>query len=407
MKWGVRKAYKKTMRSLGGTKLAKRAIINNNNLSYSQKRQALKEHAELADEKAYKKAKRKSERTGGQMTYDVATKTYSVDKPTKSKHRQRLEEKYREKGMSQRDAEIAANRRITTEKALAVVGGLTIAAASAYVINKHVKERTDRVIKQDTKFQRISKGSIEGVDQGLYVSHKKQDAVKYKGLLGNQFRTEGSKAHKVTLNADKDIKIVSRKKAADTFADLYKNDPEFREAFRRSNSNFDSGGLVPKRDKIIRAAGKEMSDKQLRKAGYDAFNIGLVNHDPDGQSIANKFYSKLKEKGYDAVQDINDKKYSGYGAKDPLIVFNKTGKLSVSEVKKMTDNQIASNNNKAMGQLVKTEAVKQGSVWVGALTAGHFGKKTINSIKVDNYKLAHPNTKMSDVEILKMIEGEV
>ena len=79
MKWGVRKA----MRSLGGSKFAKRAILNNKNLTVDQKRKALKEHEELADEKAYKKAKRKSERTGGQITYDVATRTYSVDKPSK------------------------------------------------------------------------------------------------------------------------------------------------------------------------------------------------------------------------------------------------------------------------------------------------------------------------------------
>lgn len=331
------------------------------------------------------------------------------DEPVKkSKHRLNLEEKYRQKGMSKKEAEIAANRRITTEKAIAVVGGLTIAAASAYVITKQVRDRTDRTIKQGTQFQRIARESKVNFDNDLYVAHKKQDAVKYKGMLGKQIRAQGSKVHKVTLNADKDIKVVSRKKAADTFADLYKNDPEFREAFKRSNSAF-SVGEVPgtKRYKIIKAAGKDMNDRQLRKVGYDAFNVGLVNHNPDGQSIANKFYSKLKEKGYDAVQDINDKKYSGYGSKDPLIVFNKKGKLSVSEIKEMTDNQIASNNNKAMGQMVKTAAAKQGGMYVGAITAGYFGKKTINSIKVDNYKLDHPNTKLSDAEILKMIEEGV
>ena len=326
----------------------------------------------------------------------------------KSKHRLNLEEKYQQKGMSKKEAEIAANRRITTEKAIAVVGGLTIAAASAYVITKQVRDRTDRTIKQGTQFQRIARESKVNFDNDLYVAHKKQDAVKYKGMLGKQIRAQGSKVHKVTLNADKDIKVVSRKKAADTFADLYKNDPEFREAFKRSNSAF-SVGEVPgtKRYKIIKAAGKDMNDRQLRKVGYDAFNVGLVNHNPDGQSIANKFYNKLKEKGYDAVQDINDKKYSGYGSKDPLIVFNKKGKLSVSEIKEMTDNQIASNNNKAMGQMVKNAAAKQGGMYVGAITAGYFGKKTINSIKVDNYKLDHPNTKLSDAEILKMIEEGV
>ena len=96
MRWGKRKAkyeykyaygqkpktaYQKAMRSLGGTKLAKKAI-NSSNMSESQKKKALKEHEILADEKAYNKAAKKAHKTGGQMTYDVATRKYSVDKPS-------------------------------------------------------------------------------------------------------------------------------------------------------------------------------------------------------------------------------------------------------------------------------------------------------------------------------------
>lgn len=94
MKWGKRKSsytyaygqtpksgYQKAMRSLGGTKFAKKAIANSK-LSGSQKKKALEEQAVLADEKAYNKAKRKAAKTGGTMTYDIATKKYSVDVST-------------------------------------------------------------------------------------------------------------------------------------------------------------------------------------------------------------------------------------------------------------------------------------------------------------------------------------
>ena len=91
MKWGKRKSsytyaygqnpkngYQKAMRSLGGTKFAKNAITNSK-MSNSQKRKALEEQALLADEKAYNKAKRKASKNGGRVTYDTATKKYSVD----------------------------------------------------------------------------------------------------------------------------------------------------------------------------------------------------------------------------------------------------------------------------------------------------------------------------------------
>lgn len=30
----------------------------------------------------------------------------------------------------------------------------------------------------------------------------------------------------------------------------------------------------------------------------------------------------LKKKGYDGILDLNDKKYSGYGAKNPVVLFD-------------------------------------------------------------------------------------
>ena len=94
MRWGRRKnsytyaygqtpknGYQKAMRSIGGTKFAKNAIANSK-MSTSQKRKALEEQAILADEKAYNKAKRKAAKKGGTITYDIATKKYSVDVST-------------------------------------------------------------------------------------------------------------------------------------------------------------------------------------------------------------------------------------------------------------------------------------------------------------------------------------
>lgn len=340
---------------------------------------------------------RRFQNKDGSLT-PAGKKRYDDDGPTqKTTHRQRLEEKYRSKGMSEESAKIAANKRIKIEKIIAVTAGVTIAAATAYAANKYIKEHADGIIKSGTKMQVIATDPNKNLDRPFYAAYKKSDTVKYKGTLGKTFKETGNSVHKITLNADSDVKIASRQKAADTFANLYKTDPEFREAFAKSNALFEG------RADVHKIASGKMTDKQLKRAGYDAFNIGLVNHDENGNAIAKKFYDKLKSQGYDAVMDINDQKYSGYYSKKPVIVFNRANKISLSDVKQMTDEQIASNANKAIKDFAFKELAKMGAVYSGIGAANVYGKKTINSIKVDNYRIEHPGTKKTDKEILELL----
>lgn len=65
----------------------------------------------------------------------------------KSKHRLALENKYRKAGYSNKDAEEKANRAIKIEKAIAIAGGVTVAAATAYVASKEIRRRIDGKIK--------------------------------------------------------------------------------------------------------------------------------------------------------------------------------------------------------------------------------------------------------------------
>ena len=353
---------------------------------------------------------RRYQKKDGSLT-NAGKKRYNDDnsnEPKKSNHRTRLEESYRSKGMTQRQAEEAAAKRIKIEKVVAITAAVTVAAASAYVINKNVKERTDKIIKSGTKLQRITADPTFDPSSNFYAAYKNSDKTKYKGMYGMQLKSSTKvKVSKVTLNADKDVKVVSRKKAADTFADLYKNDSDFREAFKRSNVKLDTQGMVPKRDKIVRTAGKQMTDKQLKRAGYDAFNIGLANHDADGNTIAKKFYDKLREQGYDAVADINDQKYSGYKSKAPLIIFNAKKKLSVADVKEMTDEQIASNAKKAYFQLAAPAVAKTGAVYGGTIMGGRWASKKVSTVRaVNDYKAQHPNTKLTDAEIEQLLEKQ-
>lgn len=292
----------------------------------------------------------------------------------KSKHRTNLEAKYRESGMSKKQAEAAADKRIKTEKILAVTAGITVAAATAYVVNKHIQDRTDHIVKSGTKLQVIAKNADKDLDRAFYTAYKESDKTKYKGLYGRQLGgTMGETVHKISLNVDKDLKVASKQKATDAFVDLYKHDEEFRTAFQESNKVMNRG--VGKAASIHRIASKPMSDKQLRKAGYDAFNIGLVNHDKSGNLASKKFYDKLKDAGYNAVMDVNDRKYSGYKSKAPVIIFDKANKISLDSVKEMTEKQIASNANKAYRQLAAPEVAKLGAAYAGIIAVSEFGQK--------------------------------
>lgn len=298
----------------------------------------------------------------------------------KSTHRSRLEEKYRQSGMTPKEAAAAADKRIRTEKVIAATVGLTVAAAATYVVTKNVRERADKVIKAGTKLQVIANDPNKNLDRAFYTAYKDSDKAKYKGIFGKQLTQFGGEAHKITLDTTSGIKVASRQKAADAFADLYKNDSDFREAFKRNNLMMDSGGKVPVRDRIIRKAGKELTDKQLKRAGYDAFNIGLANHSPDGNSIAKKFYDKLKDQGYDAIMDINDQKYSGYKSKAPVIIFNTANKMSVSDTTKMSANQIASNLDKVRSRAQLEALAKEATVYLGAGAAVKYASTTLSDI---------------------------
>lgn len=84
---------------------------------------------------------RRFQKKDGTLT-QAGKKRYDDGSPTekkKSKHRIKLEESYRQKGMTKQEAEAAAAKRIKTEKILIATAAVTVAAASAYVIHKNIK----------------------------------------------------------------------------------------------------------------------------------------------------------------------------------------------------------------------------------------------------------------------------
>ena len=286
-----------------------------------------------------------------------------------------------------------------------------------------------------------------------YVAYGKNDKMKYRGIYGNELKTRRAadgvmnidmeemakkmggkvpsdfnsirkyaeenqtykkKIYDMTIKSKNDIKVASEKRARETFEKLYKNDPEFRKNLaERVEEN--RAGLIMKKgmmkgdvvDRMIQDAKpnslkqlRDLDDKALKGKGYDLFNILLVDTDGRSRSNQKKFYDALKEQGMNAVRDMNDKKYSGYGTKNPLILFD--GEFDYSK-KVLSDSQIQKDLNKSLAQLYAKPAIAMGAAYVGGYGAiPMMNKATVEKAAI-YYKREHPNTKMSDKEIKQML----
>ena len=329
-------------------------------------------------------------KTWGQHNKEVddAKANKQSNKP-KSKHRQNLEAKYRAMGYDEKHA-----------------------AASAYVIKHHIEEKSDHIIKSGKTLQRVAASDDINFDRALYMAGNKSDKAKYAGLYGRQLRAQGAAEGAVKafgIKATKDLKVVSNDKARDTFVELYKTNPEFKKLYDNQTQtirNWIDQNHVndPRYAGVYKKLRVGMSEKVLRKNGYDSFNRQLTdNTTEDARRINKIFYDALKSKGYDAVADLNDRKYSGYKAKSATIVFGGKGKMEVSAVKKLSDQEINNKYVKGMAMLSAPELAKAGALYVAApMMAG----MTVNHIRAEKYRDEHPNTELTDKEIIKMLNEQ-
>lgn len=337
-------------------------------------------------------------------------KEYKIPE-NKSLHRLKLEDKYAAKGMSQKEAEQAAAKRIRGEQYVAAAAVVTVAACIAY--NKHKNYNTDKVLSADTQFQRILKTDNPDapVRKGArYVSYDKRDNKKYIGVFGGDMlgkKGENEQIYKMNIKSANGVKVASEKRARDTFLKLYKEDPEFKKNFtqrvKETRIGFmDKPGLTQIMDDL--ANDREVADKRLMNKGYDLFNIMLVDSDDRGRSNANKFYDALKKQGMQAVGDLNDKKYSGYNAKHPLILFEGDYEY---EKKVLTNPVVRSMMTKETNKLVAEGTIKYGAAFGAIYGAEPIMSKTAIDKQVLLYKREHPNTDMSDSELRKMFKQQM
>lgn len=227
--------------------------------------------------------------------------------------------------------------------------GKTIATGRQYV---------DGYLSKGTTFNRIQTSS-EFENFAFYATYKKADSDKYMGLFGKNLasraardarvaekqanasgseadlanakalreRSDNLKVYQLKIEATKKLKIPSDENAADITTKLLR-ESEFKKNVIASIEDSKSKMLRPTQQLLFNQAQnalKKEPDKMSsseRIAVYKALNLSLTNHNAQEVAAQARFYGELKKKGYNALLDYNDKEYSSYHAKRPMIVFD-------------------------------------------------------------------------------------
>lgn len=269
------------------------------------------------------------------------------------------------------------------------------------------KQYIDGYIKSGTTLSRIQTAkNFENF--AFYATYKKHDTNEYLGLFGKNLidravgdakraekmanasgseadfatakalrdRANDIKVYQLKIEATKKLKIPSDENASDITAKLLKED-DFRKNLKASIQDSKEKMKRPTQQILFSQAQKALS-KNIDKLSptdkvniYKAFNLSLVNHNSQEIAAQNRFYSELKKKGYNALLDYNDKEFSSYHAKRPMIVFDTDSvKLrSIAEANpKVVERMYKVYNTERILKEIPTETF-------GLL--GRYGKKTL------------------------------
>lgn len=283
------------------------------------------------------------------------------------------------------------------------------------------RQYVDTYLKRGTTFARIQT-SKEFENFAFYATYKKADSDKYMGLFGKNLTSRANsdakraekianasgseadlktakqlrdkansmKVYQLKLETTKKLKVPSDENAGDITANLLK-DSEFKKNVVASIEDSKEKMRRPTQQVLFKQAQNALNKDPSKMtasekvAVYKALNLSLTNHNQQEVAAQDKFYSELKKKGYNALLDYNDKDYSSYHAKRPMIVFD-TDSVKLQSV--------AETNPKVVEKMYVKYNAERIMKEVGANTIGYvgkLGKKTVSECesyvkrKTDSY----------------------
>lgn len=301
MKWGVRRyqnadgtltAVGKARYNFGEAKSNYRSAIASYNRAYNRHDSVSSKLAITKKQRETKNAKvseAKAELDANEKKLNAAKTEYKKAKAEYKEAKGNLTDE------EKKQREIARNIAIG-------VGATAAVAAGAYFTHKYITKHGDKVLKAGKDFQRVSR-ETELPGHSMYVSYLPKDNAKY--ALGEETKW----VNKLDLKSTKNIKVAGKRAATNTFKEFVETDAE--------------------------AAAKYASEMQSEgvKATYRMFNYNLNTKKQDDIKLQERYYGKLKNKGYDAIHDMLDQD-AGY-ATAPLIVFNNYDAFDIKNVSKI------------------------------------------------------------------------
>lgn len=221
------------------------------------------------------------------------------------------------------------------------------------------KQYVDSFLKKGTTFARIQT-SKEFEKFAFYATYKKKDQDKYLGLFGKNLtdrakhaakeaekkaketgseedlleakslrdKSDNMKVYQLKLSSTKKLRVPSDENASDITWNLLRKDSKFKDDVSESIKDSKQKMRRPTQQILFNQAQKALSKDLYRLTAsekvsiYKALNLSLTNHNSYEISAQDKFYGELKKKGYNALLDYNDREYSSYHAKRPMIVFD-------------------------------------------------------------------------------------
>lgn len=350
---------------------------------------------------------RRYQKKDGTLTPSGKLNNKQNNSEKKSKRREKLYKHYRELGMTEVEASNAVNKRIKTERMLIAISGVAAVSLAGYAIYSHRKNTIDQVIKSGKKLQNISLDKEKGVVDAFYSSMTEIDNHKYRGMYGSTLSVNGvNKVYETQIGVKKDLKVASKKNAYKIFKDMMEKDEKFQKGV--TTNLWEMQGLgSEKANKTLLRETKRLNTigKKATQGSYEAFNISLPLRTEGGLDTRKKFYDELKKKGYDAIEDLNDKKYSGYNSKKPLIIFNGSDKAYVDKIRELGKSEIEQSYKIGMNSLLKDEAIKTGAKYVSSLAASMaIGKTIITKVEdhqIKTYVKNNPDTNLTYEQLSK------
>lgn len=396
MKWGVRRYQNEdgTLTALGKKKAQLDDAKDRYSRTNSRKSRIALEYArnEFRDQKILDKiAKQKN----------------------KSKRQQNLENHYKEQGFSDKDAAIQAYKRNRTEKLLLIAGGMAVTALAAYSAYNHYDSITDKFIERGQTLGRISANNEEGVKDAFYAFANRHDANRYRALYGNDTYGRVGRVFEKTIGVNGRLKIASRDSAKRAMGDLFRKDPEYVNDVRRLMETWGTRTGSPKLRQVNSRALQDLIEgRGVTNDVYDTVNALLVIHDETGNRASGKFYDKLRSLGYAAIKDVNDSRYSGYGAHNPLIVFD-TSKIKVDSVKEIGAEKIRTYLRSEVPKMVAEQTPQFTMDYISpafpilAIPAGILASDRANMNRyIRTYYREHPNSKMSRNDLIRQYRNK-